>query len=276
MAPDTSQPEVPVSFQRLSTLPVPARRALVTARRWSHLGRRPHPRVDVDVVDGVAVITLDDGKVNAISDRVNYLLSDALDRVEADDQIRAVVLSGRPGQFSAGFDLDTLMVGGKRRDKLIRDGWNLLGRLFTLPLPVVIACTGNAVAAGAAVLLTGDLRLGADGDFKIGFNETAIGVPLPGVLLMLARDRLREDAFEEALYGARMHRPQEALTAGFLHRVVAPSDLRDTAIAEARGLGSDEPTETFRRKKEARVGPIAERMRRQLEEDMTLIQHIGA
>jgi len=199
MEPKASQPVVPVSFRRLSKLPAPARRVFVKARRWSHFSRRPHPKVDVDMVDDVAVITLDDGKVNAISDGVNHLFSQALDRVEANDHVRALVVSGRPGQLCAGFDLDTLMVGGKRRDTLIRDGWNLLERLFTLPLPVVIACTGNAVALGAALLLTGDMRLGA-------------GIPLPGVMLMLVRDRLRDAVVEEATHGARMYRPQEALT----------------------------------------------------------------
>jgi enoyl-CoA hydratase/carnithine racemase len=275
MEPKASQPVVPVSFRRLSKLPAPARRVFVKARRWSHFSRRPHPKVDVDMVDDVAVITLDDGKVNAISDGVNHLFSQALDRVEANDHVRALVVSGRPGQLSAGFDLDTLMIGGKQRDKLIRDSWTLLGRLLTLPLPVVIACTGNAVAAGAALLLTGDLRLGTEGDFRIGFNEAAIGIPLPGVVLILIRARLREDIFEEATHGARLYRPQEALTAGFLHRVVAPPDLLDTAIAEAHALGAG-PADTFRREKEARVGPIAEQMRRQLEEDMTFIQRIGS
>ncbi len=263
------------SFQRLSKLPLPARRAFVKARRWSHFGRRAHPNIDVEVIDGIAVITLDDGKVNAFGPPMTQLFSEALDRVQADDGIRAVVIAGRPGQFSAGFDLDVLMIGGQPRDQLVRDTWQLFGRLFTLPKPVVVACTGNAVAAGAALLLTADRRVGADGDFKIGFNEAAIGVPLPGVLLMLVRDRLREEFCDEATTGARMYRPQDALAAGFFHRIVAPTNVLDSAITEARAL-SAEPAEAFRRDKQERVGPVAEQMSRQLEKDMSMIQRIGS
>ncbi|OBF33254.1 hypothetical protein A5724_19475 [Mycobacterium sp. ACS1612] len=72
------------------------------------------------------------------------------------------------------------------------------GSIFTLAIPVAVAGTGNAVAAGAAPLLTADRRVGADGDFTIGFNEAAVGLPLPEALLMLARDRLRKEVFDEA------------------------------------------------------------------------------
>jgi enoyl-CoA hydratase len=248
---------------------VPARRALLTARRWSHPGRRPHPTVTVELVDDVAVMTLDDGKVNAISPRLIQLLSDSLDELEA-SEARALVLAGRPGQFCAGFDLYTLVVGGSRRDRLVLDGWNLLGRILTLPVPVVTACTGNAIAAGAALLLVTDVRLGADGAFKIGFNEAAIGLPIPSTGQVLAQDRLHEAVIEEALQGARLYPPQEAVGAGFLHRVVAREELVDLAISEARGLA--ESAESFRREKQARVGPLADRLRRQLDEDIGLLR----
>ncbi|MFG1929970.1 enoyl-CoA hydratase-related protein [Mycobacterium sp. NPDC048908] len=124
------------------------------------------------------------------------LFSEALDRVQADDDIRAVVISGRPGQFSAGLDLDVLMIGGQQRDRLLRDTWQQFGRVFTLAISVVVARTGSAVAAGAALLLTADRRVDADGDFTIGFNEAATD--------------------------ARMYRPQDALAAGFFHRIAAP------------------------------------------------------
>jgi enoyl-CoA hydratase len=127
----------------------------VGAQRESRTGRRPHPTVTVELVDDVAVMTFDDGKVNAISQQMIQLFSDSLDELEA-SEARARVLAGRPGQFCAGFDLSTLAVGGSRRDPLVLDGWNLLGRILTPPLPVVAACTGNAIAAGAALLLVTD------------------------------------------------------------------------------------------------------------------------
>ena len=272
---NSAQVPVPGSFRRVGTLPLPARRAIVRARRWSHFGRRAHPRIDLDVGDRIAVIALDDGKVNAIGPPMAKLFSDALDHVQADADVRALVISGRPGQFSAGFDLDELMIGGRQRDELVRDTWQLFGRLFTLPMPVVVACTGNAVAAGAALLLTADRRVGADGDFQIGFNEAAIGIALSGVLLMLVRDRLREEFVDQATTGARMYGPPDALAAGFFHRVVVPAEVLDTAIAEASALVA-EPAEAFRGDKQERVGPIAERMSDQLEKDMSLIHQIGS
>ena len=121
--------------------------------------------------NGVAVVTFDDGKVNAISHAVVDEFTATWDAIEADDEVHAVVFSGRPGQFCAGFDLSTIMLGGTKRKELITRGWELVLRVLETPLPVVMACTGNAVAGGAALLLAGDVRLGSSGDFKIGFNE---------------------------------------------------------------------------------------------------------
>jgi enoyl-CoA hydratase len=192
----------------------------------------------------VAVITFDDGKVNAISRHAAKLLAEAHECVPSDEKVMAVVLAGRAGQFSAGFDLDTLVIGGPARQDLLRTGWNMLIRYLTSPIPLVVACTGNAVAAGAALLLAGDVRLAAAGEFTIGFNEAAIGLPLPGLLLMLARDRLAPDAYGEATAGARMYSPPEALAAGFVNCVVPVADLITTALAEAGRLASL-PPESF-------------------------------
>ena len=251
--------------------PVPVRRAVVRTRRWTHLSRRARPNVTVDVVGTVATIVFDDGKVNAISRRAARLLTAAHERVASDESITAVVLAGREGQFCAGFDLDTLMIGGPDREELFRSGWDALMRFYTLPIPLVVACTGNAVAAGAVLLLAGDLRLGAAGDFAIGFNEAAIGLPLPGMLLKLAQECLTEGSYDEATFGARLYPPEAACAAGFLHRVVPGSDVLALARAEADRLGH----ESSRADKADLVAERAGFIRQQLPADFEVMKRLG-
>src|SRR4029450_11523443 len=121
--------------------------------------------------DSVATITMDDGKVNVMSLRMIATLNAALDRAEAE---RAVVLvTGREGVFSAGFDLPVLRAGGPDAVALVRAGFELAARMLAFPTPVVIACTGHAVAMGAFLLLSGDYRIGASGTYKLAANEVA-------------------------------------------------------------------------------------------------------
>ncbi len=268
----TVNPAHPVT--RWERLPLPVRQVMVRSRRLSHLSRRPNPRVTVQITDGVGLITYDDGKVNAISSRAAALLSQAHARVTSDQTLKAVVLAGRAGQFSAGFDLDTLMIGGPARRELFRTGWDMLMRYHTLQVPLVVACTGNAVAAGAALLLGGDVRLAAQGSYTIGFNEARIGLPLPGLLLMLARDKLAADAFDEATAGARMYSPDEAVAAGFVDRVVPAVDLLPAARAEAARLGNL-PPQSLRNLRGTSVQERTARIERQLQADLELMEHLG-
>ena len=257
---------------RWERLPVPVRRVAVRTRRLSHLSHPPRPRVTVEVIDDVALITFDDGKANAITSRAAALLAEAHDRVTSDEKVKAVVLAGRAGQFSAGFDLDTLMIGGPNRMELFRAGWDMLLGFETLPVPLVVACTGNAIAAGAVLLLGGDVRLAAEGDFKIGFNEASIGLPLPGLLLMLARDVLAPASFEKATAGARLYSPRDAVAAGFVDRVLPAADLVPAALAEAARLASL-PGESLRKK--SQVEERTARIESQLQADLELMSHLG-
>ena len=138
-----------------------------------------------------AHIRMDDGKANALSRPMIDELVAALTRAER--EARAVVLSGRPDWFCAGFDLKVMMSSPEAARELLRSGVDLLMRLYGSPLPIVIACTGHALAGGALVLLTADVRLGASGAFRIGLNEVSIGMPVPVLAMELARDRIAED-----------------------------------------------------------------------------------
>lgn len=185
-------------------------------------------------LDGpLAVLTLDDGKANAYSHDALRALADALDRAEG--EASGVLLVGRPGRFSAGFDLAVMTAGDEPMRALVTAGAELFLRVFTYPMPVVAACTGHALAAGAIMLLSADRRIGADGPFKIGLNEVAIGMGLPHFAIELARYRMPPSAFDSALLGQTFE-PSGAVAAGYLDRVVPADDLMAEATAEARQL----------------------------------------
>jgi enoyl-CoA hydratase len=188
-------------------------------------------------LDGpVATITIDDGKVNALSLALLTEVGAALDRAEQDGAV--VVLSGRPGVFSAGFDLPTLRAGGPDGVRMLRAGFELAARLLAFPTPVVIACTGHAVAMGVFLVLSGDYRVGADGPYKFTANEVAIGLTLPTAAAEILRQRLSPAHFARAAVLAETFAPADAVGAGFLDRVVGASDLHDTARAVAEQLAT--------------------------------------
>jgi enoyl-CoA hydratase len=184
----------------------------------------------------VAVITLDDGKANAISHETIAAVMAGLDRAEK--EARAVLLAGRPGRLSAGFDLATMRGGPEQVRGLVEAGARMMIRLYTHPRPVVVACTGHALAAGAILLLASDVRVGALGEFKIGLNEVAIGLTLPVFAVELARERLSKRHFTAAATQARIFDPDGAVDAGFLDRTESPDAVLETAFAEASELAN--------------------------------------
>ncbi len=121
-----------------------------------------------------------------------------------------------------------------------RLGTHLMQRLYLFPKPIVWACTGHAVAAGAILLMTGDVRIGKRGDYKIGLNETAIGLPLPYVGLELARDRLNPAELQAATVMAKLYSPDDAVKAGYLDEAT-DNDVLDVALETAAQLAFLDP-----------------------------------
>ena len=191
--------------------------------------------VTFERVDDTAVLTLDDGKANAFGFAMFDALNAGLDR--ALGEARAVAVLGRPGILSGGFDLKVLNGGDETEiRRLVDTGVRTLMRLYGHPQPLVAAATGHAVALGAFVLLASDHRVGIAGEFRIGLNETAIGLTLPRFGVELARERLSPRHVTAAAIGARMYDPQTAIEAGFLDEVVAAEAVRDTAFARANAM----------------------------------------
>lgn len=212
-----------------------------------------------------AVIGMDDGKANALSNEMITALGAALDRAEA--EANAVVLTGREGRFCAGFDLRIMMSSPDAAKALLTRGAELFMRLYGLGLPVVAACSGHALAGGAIVLMTADYRFCADGAFKIGLNEVQIGLPVPILAMDLAKARLSPTELTRATLLAHVYDPDEALNAGYVDMVVPAADLLSRALAEADRLGQLSRVAIKATKLRLR-GATIDRIRATLSEDM--------
>ncbi len=188
-------------------------------------------------LDGsVATITMDDGKVNVMSLSMLGEIDAAFDRAAADRAI--VILGGRPGVFSAGFDLTTLRARASEAKAMVRAGFELAERVLSFPTPVVIACTGHAVAMGVFLLLSGDYRVGAAGPYKLAANEVAIGLTMPRAAVEILRQRLAPASFNRAVMLAEPFSPDNAVAAGFLDRVVAATELKGVVASAAAALSA--------------------------------------
>ncbi|MCM0612915.1 crotonase/enoyl-CoA hydratase family protein [Marinobacter sediminum] len=179
--------------------------------------------VDYQFNDGVATITIANGKANALSHEVFEALNSALDRAERDEAV--VILTGQPGIFSGGYDLKEMQKGPDEASALVSVGSKLTRRLSAFPFPVIGACSGHAIAKGAFIMLSVDHRIGIEGGFKLGLNEVAIGMTMHHAGIEIARHRLAPAHFYRSVVNAEIYSPEGAVEAGFLDEVVAPEQL---------------------------------------------------
>ncbi|MDB4974284.1 MAG: crotonase/enoyl-CoA hydratase family protein [Myxococcaceae bacterium] len=175
----------------------------------------------------IATLTLDDGKRNALSLAMLSELDAALDRAAADDAL--VILTGREGVLSAGFDLGVLKKGGADAFQMLHAGFALPEKILSHRRPVIVACTGHAIAMGVFIVLSADYRIGVAGPYKYAANEVAIGLTMPRVAIEVCRQRLTPAHFNRAVLLAEVYDPEGAREAGFLDRVVPAGELLDSA-----------------------------------------------
>lgn len=212
--------------------------------------------IAVDRLEGVTVLTIDDGKSNvlnfAIEREARQVISESSDRGDA------LVLAGRPGRFCVGFDMSIILSGPDAAVELMTAGMDVAIQLLSYPRPMVAACTGHAVAGGAVLLLACDLRIGLDGPFKIGFTELSFGAPLPSFAFILARERLDPRYFLRATLGAETYSPSGAVAVGFLDSVVTDRVV-EAATDEARRLAAL-PADAYRLAKQAAGRDLLDRL----------------
>ncbi|MBO7007401.1 MAG: crotonase/enoyl-CoA hydratase family protein [Pseudomonadales bacterium] len=205
--------------------------------------------------NSIAILRFDDGKANAVSHAFIDQMMDGLDKAE--QEAGAVVVLGREGMFSAGFDLKEIQKGPEAAASLVGRGAAMMHRMFSYPMPLVAGSTGHAIAAGAFMLLASDTRVGASGDFRIGLNETAISMVLPVFGFELARTRLSKRHQTAAVIQAQLFPPEEARDAGFLDHVVDADKVEATCIESATTL-AELPTQVYgAQKRKLRENPLA-------------------
>lgn len=180
--------------------------------------------------DGVATIAMDDGKANALSTAMWGHLNDAMDRAEAEDAI--VVLTGRDGIFSGGFDLKEMGNGPQDALELTSLGSKFARRMMAFPRPVILAAPGHTIAMGAFLSLAADYSMIRDGDYKVGLNETLIGMTMHNFGIEMGKYHLPKNYFNRGVINGEIFSPKGAMHAGFFDRVV-PAEQWDMAIPMA-------------------------------------------
>ena len=178
-----------------------------------------------------ALITIANGKANAISHEVIAGINAGLDKALKEDKV--VVITGQPGMFSAGFDLKVMTKSAESAKELVTKGSQLSLRMLSFSKPIIVACSGHAIAKGGFLLLSADYRIGVEGDFKIGLNEVMIGMTMHHAGIVIARARLAHTHLDRSVNNSEIYTPKEAVKAGFFDVVVPESQLKTTVIKVA-------------------------------------------
>ena len=201
---------------------------------------------------GVRVVALSKPPANAIDETLLADLAAALDAARDDDRVRALVLTGSGAFFSGGFDF-----AAPRRDDVVADDlYNLYRdahlKLLTLPKPTVAMMNGHAIAGGLVLVLTCDYRLGVEGDYRVGFNEVAVGASFPRTAFEIVRLRLAHARASELLLGAALYPASQALRLGIVDELFPPEKFTDTVLRRAARLGAF-PREAYAHTKTALI-----------------------
>jgi enoyl-CoA hydratase len=183
--------------------------------------------------ESVAILTMDDGKVNALGPAMLASINDALDRAEHEDA-GAVVIAGNARVFSGGFDLKVFRSGDIDASvAMLKAGFELSHRLLSFRKPVVVACTGPAIAMGSFLALSTDHRIAAPG-CTFQANEVAIGMPMPHAALEVMKLRLTRSAYQQAVGLAKTFLGDTALAGGWVDELVLAELVAERAVESAK------------------------------------------
>jgi enoyl-CoA hydratase len=187
--------------------------------------------------DDISIITLDDGKANVFSPKMIQDVNECLDKVPTESG--ALIITGREGMFSAGFDLKIISAGDTQATMdMSLSGFKLLSRIFSFPRPILAACSGHGIALGTFLLCCCDYRIGVKGDFMIGANEMRTNMVIPIPILELISHRVSANHKYRAILGAEMYSIENGIDAGLIDEVVDFENLMETAMLKAKDLAT--------------------------------------
>ena len=193
-------------------------------------------KMKMTIEDRIAVVTLDDGKMNVINREFLEEMNSAFDRAEAGRAGALILTTGRPGILSAGLDLKflpTLDLADQYR--FVRDFSETMLRLYALPIPTIAAYCGHAVAGGALMSFACDRFMAVDGPYRIQMNEVANKMVIPSWISLICKSSIPYRWQREALLHARAYTPREAFEKEILDALLEPgADIMDAALAVAR------------------------------------------
>ena len=191
----------------------------------------------IETKDDIYIITLNDGKAIVFSSQMTQDINNCLDKVS--NEKGCLIITGKEGMFSAGFDLKTLQGGDvKLIQEMTLTGFKLLSRIFSFPRPVIAACSGHGIALGTFLLCCCDYRIGIKGDFMLGANEMRTNMVIPPPILELIKFRVAQSHKYRAVLGAEMYSLSDGKNAGLIDEIVEPEDLFRTAMEKAKDLAT--------------------------------------
>jgi enoyl-CoA hydratase/carnithine racemase len=203
-----------------------------------------YEQIDYRVTDRVAVVTLDrPDQLNAFTNVMMRELLDVFDEIDADDEVRAVIVTGRGRGFCAGADLsgggETFSRGGSDIDTDVgvpRDGGGMVSlRIFRCLKPVIAAINGPAVGVGITMTLPMDIRMMSTAA-KVGFVFARRGIVPEAASSWFLPRLVGISTAAEWCYTGRLIGPDEAVAGGLVRSVHAPDDLLPAAMSIAREI----------------------------------------
>lgn len=194
-------------------------------------------KIHYELENDIAHIMMDDGKANAMDFDFFEEMGRALDRLEGEGA-KSLIISGRPGFFSGGLDVKLMATLSPTAINALAETFaRTILRVFCLPLPTIALCTGHAVAGGAILAFSCDLRFALEGPYRIQMNEVVLGIPFPSWMLLIGRSAISVQWFAEAFLHAVAYTPHQALEKGILHGLIkSKEEALPFAKAEAKKL----------------------------------------